>query len=81
MMTYSICTATCVRTYFRLFEVSFKKFQNHVLFYQEPEPSQNLPAPKPCGPQGRLVPLSPVSHLNPPPLDRETRKWTVPGTY
>ena len=50
------CTGTCVRTYFRHFVVSFQKFQNHVLFYQEPapdkkflepEPPQNRPAPKP----------------------------------
>ena len=30
-------TGTCVKKYFRLFVVSFKKFQNYVLFYQEPE--------------------------------------------
>ena len=38
------CTGTCVRTYFTQFVVSFKKFQNHVLFYQEPEPEPE-PAP------------------------------------
>ena len=55
------CTGTCVRTYFRHFLVSFQKFRNHVLLYQEPEPAldkkfrgpepelpQNRPAPKPC---------------------------------
>ena len=31
------CTGTCVRTYFRQFVVSFKKLENYVLFYQEPE--------------------------------------------
>ena len=43
------CTGTCVRTYFKQFIVSFKKFQNYVLFYQESElePPQNRPAPKP----------------------------------
>ena len=46
------CTGTCVRTNFRQFVVSFKKFQKYVLFYQEPEPEpeppQNRSAPKPC---------------------------------
>ena len=52
------CTGTFV-SYFRHFVVSFQKFQNSVLFYQEPEPApdkkfpeseppQNRPAPKPC---------------------------------
>ena len=43
------------RTCFRQFVFSFQKFQNYVLFYQEPEPDkkfpeppQNRPAPKPC---------------------------------
>ena len=36
---------TCVRQYFRQFLVSFKKFQNYVLFYQEPEtaPDKKIP--------------------------------------
>ena len=50
-------SGTCVKTYFRLFVVSLKKFQHNVLFYQEPAlgrkfpeplPPQNRPAPKPC---------------------------------
>ena len=36
------CTGACVRTYFRQFVVSFNKFQNYVLFYQEPEPKPAL---------------------------------------
>ena len=45
------------RAYFRQFGVSFKKFQYYVLLtrsrlrkekFQEPEPPQNRPAPKPC---------------------------------
>ena len=53
-----LSVGTCVRTYIRQFVVSYKKFQNNVLFYQkpepapgrkftEPEPPQNRPAPKP----------------------------------
>ena len=42
---------TCARTYLRQFVVSFKKFQNYVLFYQEPEPDKKVPgaAPKQDG--------------------------------
>ena len=45
---WSTCTGTCVRICFKQFVVSFQKFHNYVLFYQEPEPPQNRPAPKPC---------------------------------
>ena len=46
-----VCTGTCVRTYFRPFAVSFKKFQHYVLFYQEPEPApgRKFPEPEPTG--------------------------------
>ena len=62
-MTYMYWDMCWNVQYFRQFVVSFKKFQNYVLFYQEselepepapdkkfpePEPPQNLPAPKPC---------------------------------
>ena len=43
-------SGTCVRTYLRQFVVSVKKFQNYVLFFKEPEPPQNRPAPKPWSP-------------------------------
>ena len=49
------CTGTCVRTYFRQFVASFKKFQHFVLFYQEPEPAPDKKFPEPEPPKtGRL---------------------------
>ena len=55
-MTY-MYNCTCVRTYFRQFVVSLKKFQNYVLFYQEPEPApdEKFPEPKPL--------RNPATHL------------------
>ena len=41
---------------FRQFVVSFKKFQNYVLFYQEPEPAPDKKFPEPEPPQNRLAP-------------------------
>ena len=45
------CTGACVRTYVRQFVVSFNKFQNYVLFHQEPAPDNKIPgaAPKQAG--------------------------------
>ena len=55
---WPICTGTCIRTYFRQFAVSLKKFQHYVLFYQEPEPEpapdRKFPEPEP--PQNRPAP-------------------------
>ena len=34
-------------TYFRQFVVGLKKFQNYVLFYQEPEPAPGRKFPEP----------------------------------
>ena len=57
-MTY-LYWCTCVRTYFRQFVVSFKNFQNYVLFYQEPEPDKKIPgagaAPKLAGSETMLI--------------------------
>ena len=51
------CTGTCVSTYFRKFVVTFKKIQDYVLFYKEPEPAapgRKFPEPEP--PQNKLAP-------------------------
>ena len=72
-------TCTCVETYFRQFEDSFKIFQHHVLFYQElepaldrkfpePEPPQNRPAPKPCSSVAWMLNLCLYWILHPLPL-------------
>ena len=53
---YWYCTITCVRQYFRQFLVSFKKFQNYVLFYQEPETAPDKKFPEPELPQNRPTP-------------------------
>ena len=51
-----ISTGTCTRTYFKQFVVGFKKFQNYVLFYQEPEPAPGRKFPEPEPPQNRPAP-------------------------
>ena len=45
-----------VKTYFRLFVVSFKKFTNYNLFYQEPEPAPGRKFPEPEPPHNRPAP-------------------------
>ena len=42
-----------IRTYFRQFVVSFQKFQNHILYYQELEPE---PAPDKKNPGAGAAP-------------------------
>ena len=43
-------------TYFRQFVVGLKKFQNYVLFYQEPEPAPGRKFPEPEPPKNRPAP-------------------------
>ena len=40
----------------RILEVSSKKFQSYVFFYQEPEPAQHKKFPEPEPPQNRPAP-------------------------
>ena len=49
MYTCTVLIGTCVETYryFRQFVVSFKKYQNYVVFYQEPETDKKFPEPEP----------------------------------
>ena len=51
-------------SYFRHFEVSFQKFQNHVLFFQEPELAPDKKFPEPS--QNRLESETQLLHYKYP---------------